>query len=123
MKLYRCSNCNKIITSNAAIKTCDCCNQKLVELKPNTTEAAQEKHLPVVKVTDKTIKVTVGEVLHPMTEQHYISNIYLEFKDGTILCRRLTPNGNPVAVFKLNAGKPVAAYAYCNLHGVWKTKI
>lgn len=91
------------------------------EMKANTSEGAAEKHLPVMEVRGNTVTVKVGSVFHPMTEEHSIAWVYLETKEG---CQRknLPPTGEPVAVFALAEGDaPVAAYAYCNLHGFWKT--
>ena len=91
-------------------------------LTANTTDAAQEKHVPVVTVKCKTVTVNVGEVAHPMTEEHNISWVYLETTKGGQY-KVLDPNEAPEAVFKLGDEKPVAAYAYCNLHGLWKKDI
>jgi desulfoferrodoxin (superoxide reductase-like protein) len=35
----------------------------------------------------------------------------------------LAPGQAPKAVFELGGEKPVAVYAYCNLHGLWMTKL
>ena len=37
--------------------------------------------------------------------------------------RHLAPGQAPKAVFELGGEKPVAVYAYCNLHGLWMTKL
>ena len=69
------------------------------------------------------IIVNVGSVLHPMTEEHSINWIFLETKNGGQLVR-LSPSCEPVAEFILADGdEAVAAYAYCNLHGFWKTEL
>ncbi|MCL2015727.1 MAG: desulfoferrodoxin [Defluviitaleaceae bacterium] len=99
-----------------------CCGEKMTELTPNTVDAAQEKHLPVVNVSGTTVKITVGSVAHPMTEEHNITFIYLETKNGGQM-KRLNPNDEPTVTFALADDTPVAAYAYCNLHGLWKTDI
>ena len=91
-------------------------------LVPNTTEAAGEKHLPVVTVEDGAVHVNVGEVSHPMLEEHYIEWIYLETEHGGQR-RILKPGENPEATFCTGDDKPVAVYAYCNLHGLWMTEI
>ncbi len=93
-----------------------------VELKANTTDAAKEKHVPVIEQEGNKVKVTVGSVLHPMTEAHHISFIVLETEDKAVM-KTLDPTGAPVAEFTLADGeKPVAAYEYCNLHGLWVKK-
>lgn len=96
----------------------------LRELKPNTTDGAEEKHVPSVLVDGNRVTVEVGSVPHPMLEEHYITAIYLETKLGGQL-HRLNPGEKPQAEFLLAEGdEPVAAYEYCNIHGLWKkTKI
>ena len=93
------------------------------ELKANTTDAAQEKHVPEVSVEGNLVKVKVGSVEHPMTEEHHIAFIYLETENG-VARKDLDHTGKPEAVFALAEGeKPVAVYEYCNLHGLWKKEL
>ena len=92
------------------------------ELVPNTSEGASEKHLPVIERDSQHITVKVGSIFHPMTEEHSIGWVYLQTNAG---CQRvhLKPDAEPVAHFFLQEGdEPIAAYAYCNLHGFWKTE-
>jgi len=92
-------------------------------LDPAMAEGAGEKHIPVVERDGQKIKVSVGSVLHPMTEEHSIGWIFLETKQGGQFVR-LSPDKEPVAEFVLAGDdQPIAAYAYCNLHGFWKTDI
>lgn len=94
----------------------------LEELTPNTTDAAQEKHVPVVSINDRTVFVSVGSVPHPMQEEHYITGIYIETAFGGQF-KKLTPGDAPSASFTLAEGDTfLAAYEYCNLHGLWKTE-
>ena len=120
-KFYKCAHCGKII---AVVKETGvpvmCCGQKMDELVPNTTDAAQEKHVPVVEVNGNIVTVTVGSVLLPMQPEHYIEWISLHTKQGNQR-KELKPGDAPKAVFALVDGDEVeAAYAYCNLHGLWK---
>ncbi|MBO5207622.1 MAG: desulfoferrodoxin [Clostridia bacterium] len=96
-----------------------CCGQKMTKLEAGTVEASREKHIPVVSVEGATVKVSVGSVIHPMTEEHNIAWIYLlTDKGGHRRC--LVPNEAPEATFHLAEGeKAIAVYAYCNLHGLW----
>ena len=87
------------------------------ELIPNTTDAAGEKHVPVIEVTGDTVTVKVGSVEHPSLDAHYIEFIVL-VTEGGMQMKWLKPGMKPEAVFKVN-GQPVAAYEYCNLHGLW----
>lgn len=99
-----------------------CCGEEMAELIPNTVEASTEKHLPVVTVTGDGITVQVGSTAHPMEEAHHISFVYVETKrGGQRKCLKIgeTPN----LAFCFSNDEPVAVYAYCNLHGLWKTEI
>lgn len=91
------------------------------ELLPTMTEGAAEKHLPVIEKNGSRVTVKVGSVFHPMSEEHSIEWVYLQTEKS---CQRicLSPDGEPTATFELTDGdRPVAAYAYCNLHGFWKS--
>ena len=91
---------------------------EMVELKANSTDAAGEKHVPVITVDGNKVHVVVGSVLHPMTEEHSIQFIALETKQG-VQRKALLPTDQPVADFVLAEGdEVVAAYEYCNLHGL-----
>ncbi len=105
---------------------CDCAIEApngYVELTANTTDAAQEKHVPIVKMEGDSVFVDVGSVAHPMTEEHSIKFIALQTTDGYQF-RKLEPTDAPKAEFKLASGvKAIAAYEYCNLHGLWIQKL
>ena len=92
------------------------------EITANTTDGAYEKHVPVIKKEGNLITVAVGSVEHPMLEAHFIEWIMLETKQGRQR-KTLKPGEKPVAVFALTDGdEAVAAYEYCNLHGLWKAE-
>ncbi|MDD3396539.1 MAG: desulfoferrodoxin [Acidaminococcaceae bacterium] len=96
-----------------------CCGEKMTELVANTTDAAQEKHVPVVEVNGNEVKVKVGSVAHPMEEKHYIQWIYIHTEQGGQR-KALKPGDKPEATFLLAEGdKLIATYEYCNLHGLW----
>lgn len=67
------------------------------KLHANTTDAALEKHLPVVKVKKDMVQAKVGENDHPMDEDHYITWVYLETTRGRkppgLKARRPAPGG------------------------------
>lgn len=121
MKFYKCPVCGKIIAivENRPVPTI-CCGKPMEELVPNTSDGAHEKHLPVFEVKDGIVHVTVGEVIHPMLEAHYIQWIALETNLGNQR-KRLQPGQEPKADFALLPGEEViAVYEYCNLHGLYK---
>ena len=99
-----------------------CCGQKMTELVPNTVEASGEKHIPVVTVENDVLTVNVGSVDHPMIPEHFIEWVYVETEKGGQR-KALKPGEAPNVSFCLGGDKPVAVYAYCNLHGLWKTEL
>lgn len=124
LEFYKCNHCG-----NIAVKPFDagaplsCCGEKMSLLEPNTVDAATEKHVPVVTVDGSAVTVTVGEVEHPMADDHYITFIVLETEKG-YQTAPLAPGQKPAATFAVAEGdKPVAAYEYCNKHGLWKAEI
>ena len=93
------------------------------KLEANTTDAAQEKHVPVIQVEGNLVTVKVGSAVHPMTEEHLISWISLQTKQGNQR-KALSAGQEPKVEFMICDGEEVvAAYAYCNLHGLWKAEI
>lgn len=92
----------------------------LEQLVENTTDAATEKHVPVIEAIEGGYRVSVGSVEHPMTEAHYIQFIEL-ITENEVLRKYLEPTDKPVAEFK-TASKVVCAREYCNLHGLWKAE-
>ena len=99
-----------------------CCGEQMQELIPNTVEASAEKHLPAVTVSGSGISVQVGSAPHPMEEAHYISFVYAQTKRGGQR-KCLNAGEEPKVSFCFIDDEPVAVYAYCNLHGLWKTEI
>ena len=121
-RFFKCRHCGNVIQKVVDSKVpVVCCGEKTEELVPGTVEASVEKHLPVVTwIDEKTIKVEVGSVAHPMLPEHHIAFVYVETENGGI---RVDLNDKPEAVIALGAEKPVAVYEYCNLHGLWKTEL
>ena len=123
MKFYICKHCGNIITKlNDSGVPLICCGEKMQELVPNTVEASGEKHVPVVEVQGDRVVVNVGAVDHPMAEEHHIEWVVLQTGSG-FQVRRLIPGGAPHATFLLDGEKPLAVWAYCNLHGLWMTTL
>ncbi len=121
-KFYICRHCgNQIEIVKSAGVPVMCCGEKMHELIPNTAEAAGEKHLPVVSVEGDKVTVNVGAVNHPMAEEHYIEWVYVETEKGGAR-KHLAPGDAPAVEFTVKE-KPVAVYAYCNLHGLWATEL
>lgn len=120
MKFYKCETCGNIITKlNDSGVPVVCCGKPMTELVPGAVDAAFEKHVPAVTVDGAGVSVQVGEVEHPMLDEHYIQFIVLETAQG-FQKKTLKPGEKPVAEFTVADGdKAVAVYEYCNLHGLW----
>ena len=119
-KFYMCKHCGNIV---AMIRDMGvpimCCGEKMQQITPGTTEASEEKHIPVYTMEGNTVSVTVGSTEHPMTEAHYIEWICLETKNR-IQYAHLNPTDKPRANFSLCEGDAVVAvYAFCNQHDLW----
>ena len=121
MKFYRCEICGQIV---AIVKKTGsplvCCGQPMKEIIPGTTDAAAEKHVPVYEVKGGKVIVKIGEIAHPMTEEHYIEWVSVQTTGGNQR-KALKPGDAPEVCFSICDGDEVeAVYAYCNLHSLWK---
>lgn len=121
MKFYRCSHCGNIVTKltdgGAPLM---CCGEKMQLLEAGETDAAQEKHVPVFTQEGNVVVVQVGQMPHPMVEEHWIEWIVLETDRGAAI-HWLSPGQPPKAVFQLAHGEKLkTVWEYCNLHGLWK---
>ena len=123
-KFYICEHCGNLVgVINDSGVPMVCCGQKMTKIEAGVVEASREKHIPVAKVEGNKVTVTIGSVEHPMAEEHSILWVYLETDKGGQR-KSLEVGKAPVVSFALTEDeKPIAAYAYCNLHGLWKTEI
>ena len=120
LQVYECSVCDNMVEMVRGGKgTLVCCNEPMNLLTENTTDAAQEKHVPVIEQTGNGIKVKVGSVAHPMQDDHYIEWIEV-IVDGKTCRQFLSPSDAPEADFAVT-GEQISARAFCNLHGLWKS--
>lgn len=104
---------NEIIPSQSKI-------ENETPLTPNTTDGAYEKHVPQIEQHGDHVTVKVGSIAHPMFPEHYIEWIILETATGSQR-KDLKPGDKPEADFAVT--EPIlAAYEYCNLHGLWKAE-
>jgi superoxide reductase len=122
-KFYICPHCRNTaeMIYDTDIKL-HCCGDEMEILEPNTVEASGEKHIPTVSVLGDVVEVNVGSVNHPMEKLHWIEWVQLVTENGSQR-RFLKPGDAPNVKFYLGGEKPVAVYAYCNLHGLWKTEL
>lgn len=122
-RFYICEHCGNIVgmihSSGVPVV---CCGEKMKKLEAGVVEASKEKHIPVVSVEGNEVKVNVGSVSHPMTKEHSILWVYLlTDKGGQRKC--LDVDKEPTVTFAIADEKPLAVYAYCNLHGLWMCEI
>lgn len=119
MKLYKCSICGNVfeLLKDGGGKLV-CCGKDMIELSVNSEEVTFEKHIPVIEKERGKVKVKIGEVLHPMLDNHYIEWIALVENDF-IQKKKLKPGDEPVANFTIKSHK-FTVYAYCNIHGFYK---
>jgi len=117
--IYKCIACGNIVeVLTAGDGELVCCGKPMEQLAENTTDAAREKHVPVIEKVDGGYKVKVGSAAHPMEEKHYIEWIEL-LADGKAYRQFLNPGDAPEALFCIEA-VAVDAREHCNLHGLWK---
>ena len=122
-KFYICRRCGNLVgmVHDSGVPMI-CCGEKMEALVPNTVEASGEKHLPVAVMDGNVLRVHVGSVDHPMLPEHFIEWVYVQTDQGGQ--RKALKSGDaPEVSFCLGDDKAAAVYAYCNLHGLWKTEI
>lgn len=120
-KFLKCEHCGNIVAvvEESGVPVI-CCGEKMKEIIPGTVEASKEKHIPVYKVEENKVVVNVGEVEHPMQEEHYIEWVSIQTKFGNQR-KALKPNSKPEVCFTICEGDEIeAVFAYCNLHGLWR---
>ena len=125
-EIYKCEICGQeveVITDGAG--TLVCCGEEMKKLEEQTTESEySEKHLPVLINEDENCqKIQVGQIIHPMTKEHYIEFIEVFTKDKTKKLKKFfSPEEEPILqipkCFDIGCIR-----AYCNIHGLWKTEI
>ncbi len=120
MKLFRCAKCGTLIEMLEENCTVVCCGEPMKEVKANTVDAAVEKHVPYCEIDGDIVNVKVGEVAHPMEEEHYITFIAAEYKDSVVKYN-LKPGEVAEASFDYEKGMTI--YEYCNKHGLWKKEL
>lgn len=121
IRFFRCKNCGnvvvKVVDSGMPLS---CCGMVMEELTPASTDGVLEKHVPVFEVKENEICVNVGEIDHPMTEDHAICFVVVE-TDKNVYYHSLCPGDAPKVCFKLQkCEKVMNVYEYCNLHGLYR---
>ncbi len=120
MYFYQCERCKHVIFSTKD-EDLTCCQEKMTLLIPNESDGSHEKHVPIYHMKDDFFIISVGDIMHPMTEEHSILWVVLEVEDGYIY-HSFENSREPVFTLQ-NIYNAKAIYAYCNLHGLWKKDI
>ncbi|MCK4753124.1 MAG: desulfoferrodoxin [Planctomycetes bacterium] len=119
LEVYKCMACGNIVeVLHGGDGELVCCGEPMKNLVAKTSDEGKEKHVPVIERVNGGIKVKVGAVAHPMTEEHHIEWIAL-VADGKVHRQFLSAGDAPEAFFDVRANV-VAAMIHCNLHGLWK---
>ena len=120
-EIYRCNVCGNIVEMvHGGVGELICCGQPMELLIVRQTDVGPEKHIPIIEKTEKGIKVKVGEVPHPMEENHYIEWVELII-DGKAYREFLEPGDDPEVEFNLTIPEDstLKVREYCNIHGLW----
>ena len=121
MKFFKCKKCGQVmLTINEVCEGVTCCGEDITVLKGGEVDAAVEKHVPIYEIDDNKLNVTVGEVIHPMEDDHYIMFIAYEYENGYDIVK-LNPHDEPKASFTYKGSGTI--YEYCNKHGLWKKEV
>ncbi len=118
-QIYKCNICGNIVeVLHTGAGELVCCGQPMELLKEKTEDEGNEKHVPVIEKTETGVKVKVGQIPHPMEENHYIEWIEI-IADGKTCRKHLKPGEQPEAEFEIKA-ENIQAREHCNVHGLWK---
>ena len=127
MRVLKCESCGGVVEVLRA-SDCDpsCCGKPMRALVENSTDAAAEKHVPVIEQRADGLHVRVGSVAHPMEADHFIEWIELivPAQDGRATSSYrafLNPGDKPEALFPVMAAS-FWAREHCNKHGLWKAE-
>lgn len=129
-QIYKCNICGNIAeVLHMGVGELICCGQPMELLEEKDTDEGLEKHVPVIEELPANIcqgkdgfRIKIGKVEHPMEENHYIEWIEIIPADNKRGKKFLEPNDKPEAEF-FTRKKITGARAYCNIHGLWKSKM
>ncbi|MHB9155147.1 MAG: desulfoferrodoxin family protein [Endomicrobiales bacterium] len=146
MKGIVCKVCGLVAIDGTAPEICPVCGaprsafeEKEDALKTPQDVAAygesEKKHIPSIKLvhvcglipeggcTD--VNVRVGEILHPMLPEHFITSIDFYIDRKFVSRVHLTPGKlNPAAGLHLKTDKGVlTVIERCNIHGAWMNEV
>ena len=122
-EIYKCEICGntvEMMIPGAGEMVC-CGSPMVLMLEKEMADVGTEKHKPVIEKTVDGITVKVGSIPHPMEEAHHIVWIEAIYKTGEVSRFNLEVGQAPQAKFW--GSDIVKVRAYCNIHGLWATKL
>ena len=124
-EIYKCKVCGNIVeVLHSGPGELVCCGQKMdLLIEKKQEQGLEEKHLPIISQEDDNVKIQVGEIEHPMTNEHHIEWIEIQTKNKTIR-RTLNFDEKPItSVSNIKLVDIERIRTYCNLHGLWETTL
>lgn len=126
-QIYKCELCGNITeVLHTGAGELVCCGVSMILLEEKRLEEGNEKHLPVMEKLSTDVckggdgvKVKIGEVSHPMEENHYIEWVEVKTKDDKVGKKFLKPGQSTEMEFHTRENI-VEIRAFCNVHGLWK---
>ncbi|MDL2205296.1 desulfoferrodoxin [Eubacteriales bacterium OttesenSCG-928-N13] len=117
---YSCALCGNLIMGQANHKDIlpTCCCGPMQDLKLGNASSDAEHHRPYVHLEPGSVRIEVGEKVHPMVPDHYIECVFF-LTDRREHYKSFLPGESAVAVFPLQQEAPIAAFAHCSRHGLW----
>lgn len=117
LNIKKCSKCGALVEvlQDCNCQDCgiNCCNEKMVEIKPNNIDLSTEKYIFNYEIVDNEIIVSVN---YDMTEEYYIKWIAIVTDDK--ICKKLI-NQNNKTIVKFPYEKGSKLYAFCNKDELW----
>ena len=120
-KIKKCMKCGSLVKvfedctcDNCGIK---CCNEEMKELKPNSTDASFEKHVPTYEIIDDMLCIRVN---HVMEDDHFIE--WISVIDNNKETITYFNPGEP-AIMNIKYTPNIKIYSYCNKHGLWTAEV
>ena len=119
-KILKCEECGSIIQVFVEGEG-DACDAHMIEIPEQTEGDKAPKHKPVVEIDGDKVTVKVGEVAHPMDDDHFIQFIVVS-AGAEQYAKCFKPGDVAEATFTVNSTEDVVAQAFCNLHGLWSSQ-
>ena len=121
-QIYHCEICGNVVeVERMGVGTLVCCGQDMLLEDENRDMANAQKHIPVI-VEDQDglgVKITIGEILHPMTEEHHLDWVQIMTVAGDIR-KKMELGEAPVLVLpNLKKEEILGIRSYCNVHGLY----